>query len=132
MEQQHEPITDLMKFPLFSAQIKTDFQPFSYRLIEGGCAGGCIPLPKRGDSHGCGMPVEMIGFSNGGFLESLFEEAIESSAGGCHAPSFGTAGWDGNRLRDFLINLSRRETRVDVSLEACIGSVPLRLLALCS
>jgi hypothetical protein len=78
------------------------------------------------------MPVEMIGFSNGGFLESLFEEAIESSAGGCHAPSFGTAGWDGNRLRDFLINLSRRETRVDVSLEACAGSVPLRLLALCS
>ena len=76
------------------------------------------------------MPVEVSGFADGGFLESLFEEAVESSACGCHATSFGTEAMDGNRLRDFLINLSRRETRLDGSGGGSAGSVPLQLLAL--
>ena len=60
------------------------------------------------------MPVEVSGFADGGFLESLFEESVESSACGCHATSFGTGTGDRNRLRDFLINLSRAETRLDL------------------
>ena len=77
------------------------------------------------------MPVEVSGFADGGFLESLFEEAVESNACGCHPTSFGTGAGDGNRLRDFLINLSRVETRLEGLGGCCAGSVPLRLLALC-
>ena len=77
------------------------------------------------------MPVEVSGFADGGFLESLFEESVESSACGCHATSFGTGTGDRNRLRDFLINLSRPETGLDGSGGGSAGSVPLQLLALC-
>ena len=77
------------------------------------------------------MPVEVSGFADGGFLESLFEESVESSACGCHATSFGTGTGDRNRLRDFLINLSRPETDLDGSGGGSAGSVPLQLLALC-
>ena len=76
------------------------------------------------------MPVEVSGFADGGFLKSLFEKAVESSAGGCHTPSFGTGAGDRNRLRDFLINLSRPETGLDGWGRGSSGSVPLQLLAL--
>ena len=114
VKQQHEAIADLMKLTFLSTQVQANFQPFGNGLVKGRGAGWGIPVPKRCNSHGCGMPVEVGGFSDGGFLESLFEEAVKSSAYGCHATSFGTGAGDGNRLRNFLINLSRSETRLDV------------------
>ena len=103
-----------MKFPFFATQVQADLQAFGDGLIKGRSAGRGVSLPERCDSHGCGMPVEVSGFSDGGFLESLFEEAVESRAYRCHPTSFGTGAGDGNRLRNFLINLSRSETRLDV------------------
>ena len=113
MKQEHKAIADLMKLSFLSAQVKPDFKSFGHGLIKRRGTWRFFSLPKSGDSNSCGMPMEVRGFSNRSVLESLFEEAAESSACGCHATSFGTEARDGNRLRDFLINLSRRETRLD-------------------
>ena len=110
-----------MKLTFLSTQVKADFQAFSDGLIERWSAWRCVSLPKRCNSHGSGMPVEVSGFADGGFLESLFEEAVESSACGCHPTSFGTGAGDGNRLRDFLINLSRGETCLDLGPQAWLA-----------
>ena len=113
VKQEHKAIADLMKLSFLSAQVKSNFQPFGDGLIKRRGAWRFISLPECGDSNSCGMPMEVRGFSNRSVLESLLEEAAESSACGCHATSFGTEARDGNRLRDFLINLSRGETRLD-------------------
>ena len=107
-----------MKLPFLSTQIQADFQALGDGLIERWSTGGCVSLPKRCNPNGSGMPVEVSGFSDGGFLESLFEEAVESSACGCHPTSFGTGAGDGNRMRNFLINQSRDETRLDLGPQA--------------
>ena len=78
-----------MKLSFFSAEIKADFQAFCDGLVEGRGARGLISLPESGDPYSGGMPVEIGGLANGGLFERFFEKAVESSAGGCHAPSFG-------------------------------------------
>ena len=132
MKQKHKAIADLVKLTFLSAEIQADFQAFCDGLVKGRSARGLVSSPESGNPYSSGMPVEMRGLANGGLFERFFEKAVESGAGRCHPTSFGIGAQDGNRLRDFLINLSRRETRVDGSGSRPAGSVPLRLLALCS
>ena len=87
-------------------------------------------MPECGNPYRGGMPVEMIGFSDGRFREGFVEESVEGGAGESHAPSFGIWASDGNRLRNFLTMRSRFETSVGSVLVMGFGPVPLPFLAL--
>ena len=90
MKQQHKAIADLVKLTFLSAEIQADFQAFCDGLVKGRSARGLVSLPESGNPYSSGMPVEMRGLANGGLFERFFEKAVESSAGECHSPSFGT------------------------------------------
>ena len=71
-------------------------------------------MPECSNPYRGGMPVEMIGFSDGRFREGFVEESVERSAGESHAPSFVSRAADGNGLRNFLTMRSRSETSLDL------------------
>ena len=130
VKQEHQPLGALMELPFFTAQVQSHFQSFGQRLVEGWGGRCVVSLPERSDPHGSGMPVEMGGFADGGFLQRLVEETVQGRAGESHAPSFGIWTSDGNRLRNFLTMRSRFETSVGSGLVMGFAPVPLRFLTL--
>ena len=72
-------------------------------------------MPECGNPYRGGMPVEMIGFSDGRFREGFVEESVEGGAGESHAPSFVSRLTDGNGLRNFLTMRSRFEISLDLA-----------------
>ena len=105
-----------MKFSFFAAEVKANFEAFRQCFIEGWCRWSVVSLPQRSNPYRSGMPVEMIGFSDGGFCEGFVEEPVQGVAGSSHAPSFVIRAPDGNGLRNFLIMRSRFETLLDLGL----------------
>ena len=73
VEDQDQPLADLVKFPFLAAQIESDLETLFEGVVRGG---GCRRLagsPEGGDSHRGGMPAKAICCANGGSLQLVFQ-----------------------------------------------------------
>ena len=73
MEDQDQPLADLVKFPFFAAQIESDLETLLEGVVIGGWCRRLTGGPERGDSHRGGVPAKAIGCANGGSLQLVFQ-----------------------------------------------------------
>jgi hypothetical protein len=107
VEQQHQAGFHLVELPLLATQIQSHQQALLESILIGRGSRGLTRLPQRGDAHGSGVPAEAAGAGDRRLLERIFKEFTDRhrqrTCSPVDPPSIGRAGWQGNRLRAFVM-----------------------------
>ena len=77
MEDQDQPLADLVKFPFFAAEIEAHLEPFLQGVVVGRWCGRLTGGPERRDADGGGVPAKAIGCANGGRLQLVFQQLAD-------------------------------------------------------
>ena len=91
MEQQHQALVDLVKFPLLTAEIKAHFKTFLEGILEGGVSGGELSIssaamPTAVACHRNRPVVPMSGSFNASSSRLLMERfVLDMLSGSCCA-----------------------------------------------
>ena len=77
VEDQDQPLADLVKFPFFAAEIETHLEPLFEGAVVWRWCWSMTGGPERRDADGGGVPTKAIGCANGRRLQLVFQQLAD-------------------------------------------------------